>query len=105
MWLWADFDLGRAYAQARTGRQMLEAQIEIDVQLIAGKRPALAALRNQRRESRVDQRELVAASPFAERPAVSDEPALDAELGRLQHFALARLRPAYDHRQRAVLAR
>src|SRR6188768_1436392 len=104
MRLRADLELGGAYAYARAGRHVLRAQIEFNIKLIAGERPAVAALRERRDEPRVDDGELIRAPPLTERPTIPDETFLDVERCGVEHLALARTRPAHDQRQNAALA-
>ena len=96
-----DLDHRRADGQTRAGRQVLAAQIEIDVQLIAGQGPALGVLRDQRRGAHVHHIELHlrmrpaidAARAAAPAPRVADQPLDQIELA-LPAAPRARPRPA-----------
>src|SRR5688572_21154140 len=79
MRLRAHLDLRTADREPRGGRQVLEAQIEIHIELIASERPSVAALREQLDEPCVDDGKLLRAMAFAERPTIADETLLDVE--------------------------
>jgi hypothetical protein len=91
--------------EARPRRQVLRAQVEVDVELVACERPALALAGDERRGARVHQRHLglrvrAASAPA---PAVADEADVDVELALLQHLALVGRGPAHDQLEHALV--
>ena len=84
-----DLDDRRAHRQLRARRQVLSAQIEIDVELVAGERPAIRSLGDQRHHARVGERELhvgvapavLGARTAAHTPRVADQSLDQIELG------------------------
>ena len=88
--------------ELRARREVLAAQIEIDVELVTRERPALPVARHERRRPRVHDRDLrlrvrgTPARAAARLPVVADEPVLDVELGLVDDLALVDRRPAHD---------
>src|SRR5205807_135416 len=76
--------------EARPGRQIRAAQVEVDVELVARERPAVALARDQRGRAGVHERELRSRvrRSSAAAPRVSDESARGIELALVHDLAL-----------------
>ena len=92
MGLVGDLDDGRAEGEAGAGRRLLDAQVEVDVELVAGQGPPVGVDRHQGRHPGVHQVELhvgmgrpvLGAVAVPDPPAVADEAVVEVEvtLGR-----------------------
>ncbi len=95
----------RPRLQPRARWQVLVAQVEIDVQLVPGERPAIAMTGDEVDHPGVHERHLressvVAVNVGARPPAVADEAVLEVEDAFLQDLALALRRTAHDELHR-----
>src|SRR6266545_3418100 len=101
------FDNRGADLHSGSGWEVLGAQIEVDVELIAGERPALVVARDQRRGAGVHERQLrFRIGPLAARaPRVADQSALDVQLGLPERFAFADRGSPRDQLDRSVVVR
>jgi hypothetical protein len=108
------FDHRGADADARAGRHVVPAQIEIDIQLIARKGPAGRILRHERDRAGVHDVDLHvgmrrlpvgAARARAEPPRVADESLDEIELRFVEQLARVRARPAHDQLQLSSVLR
>ena len=102
-----DFDDGRPEGDACSRRQIVRAQIQIDVQLIPCERPAIGRLRHERNRARVHDVELHVrmGRPSPAVPRVADEPMRGIQMGLFEHLARADLRPAHDQTQHPSVLR
>ena len=101
-----DFDDGVADGQARPDGQVLDAEIEVDVELVARERPALPIARDQLGEAGVHHRQLgVVGRRAAQVPAVADEPDDGVEVALVEHLAQVDRRATDDQLDRAAVRR
>ena len=97
-------DHGLADRESRAGGNVVDAEVEVDVELVACERPALPVSGDDLGEARVHQGQLrVVGRRGAEMPAVADEPDLRVELPFVQDFALVLGRAPDDQLERAVV--
>ena len=78
----ACLDHGRADRDSRSRRHVRRAQVEVDVQLVARERPALAVGGDRGNDASAHQRELIRPPVCTGAPPVADEPVLAAQLRR-----------------------
>jgi len=84
----ADLDHRRADRQPGAGRQVLAADVEVDVELVAGERPAVAGAGHQRCGPRVHDRDLASWITGPVEPAVADQAGVGVDLGLGEHLPL-----------------
>src|SRR5688572_23431131 len=113
MWLRRDLDDGRADREARAGRKIRRADIEIDVELIARQSPPRLLAGNHRNHARVHHVDLhvrmgqpVWRSPaVADVPRVANETSSSVELTSIEDVTSPDGWPANDQFERAFVLR
>ena len=104
-----DLDDGVADLQPRARRQLLRAEVEVDVELVAGERPAVTGAGDEGDRPGVHhvqlhlrvRRAVVQPPARTVLPRVADESDGHVELAAVEHLALADPRASDDHLQRA----
>ena len=99
-----DLDDGGAEGEAGAGRQVVGAQVEVDVELVAGQGPPVGVDRDQGRHPGVHEVQLhvgmglavVGAGAAPDPPAVAHQAVVEVEGALDQHLPLTRLGPADD---------
>ena len=112
--LLGDLDDGVADGEARAGRQVVGAEVEVDVQLVAGEgADVVVVTADEPGQAGVDDVELhvgvgaavLGAAAAANVPGVADDTVGGRQLGLVEHLAAVDHRPADDQFERPVVLR
>jgi len=104
MWNRRDLDERAANTQLRTGRQIFEAKIEINVQLISGQLPSFRILRNERSHTRIHNVQLHFRVRFpAQFPVVTDKTVCNAEDTGIDRVPFTNIGALYDQSKHSAV--